>query len=71
MRLFFVRVSQPLEGLIDARDRGRDVVRVNKRALQFLERDVRILMDQLDQKVMVRGKPSMTCVARVRGRGQA
>lgn len=48
MRLFFVRITQPLEGLIDAGDGRGHIMRIPQSALKFLERDVRVLMDQLD-----------------------
>ena len=46
-------------------------MRIRQSPLKFLERDVWVLMDQLDQKVMVGGEPSITGVARVIGRRQA
>ena len=46
-------------------------MRIRKSTLKFLERDVWVLMDQLDQKVMVGGEPSITGVARVIGWRQA
>ena len=46
-------------------------MRIRQSTLKFLERDVWVLMDQLDQKVMVEGEPSITGVARVIGWRQA
>lgn len=40
---------------------------VDQGSLRFLERDVRVLVDQLDQKVMVRGQPPVPAIARVLG----
>ena len=39
--------------------------------LQLAERDVRVLMDQLDEKIVVRSQPPMSGIARVVGGRQA
>ncbi len=68
--LFFVRVAQPLERLIYTGDRRGHVMCIRQSTLKCLKRDVRVLVDQLDQKTMVRGQPPMPRIARVPGRRQ-
>ena len=44
-------------------------MRITQRPLQLLQGDVRVLMDQFDQEVVVGRQPSMTGVAWVLGGG--
>ena len=52
MRLFFIRIAQPFERLIDARDRGPHPMGMRQRPLQLCQRDIGILMDKFDQKTV-------------------
>jgi hypothetical protein len=54
MRLFFKRVAKPPKRLIHARNRSPHPMRMRERVPQLGQCDVRILADQLDQKVIIK-----------------